>query len=374
MRVTPSAASSSLRRRATVTRRHLAVGVRDGLSRARVALVPVLLASVAAGIAWFLAADVLGHPSPFFAPVSAWVALGFSANRRLRRVGELAVGVAVGVLLGDLLVHLIGAGALQVGLVLAVAALVARVVDRGDLLAMQAGVQAIVIIGLPAAQVGSPVTRWTDALVGGAVALAVAALSPQDPRREVHVLAGESCSALAQVLRLTGHGLGTGDAAEVEEALVRGRASEPALDRWRSVAQDARRAARVSAAQRRRVPELGRLLASAVAVDRAMRTARVVARRAQLVVGTPALDPLPQILEDVADGADRLGRALSTGADTAVAREHLRTVAGGMDPYRVTSPDLQAQGLVLLLRSVVVDLLEAADEDPGPARAALPAM
>ncbi|NCT89384.1 hypothetical protein GXB85_00235 [Cellulomonas sp. APG4] len=353
-------------------RRRVAVAARDGLARARVALVPVLLASLAAGAAWFLAADVLGHPSPFFAPVSAWVALGFSANRRPRRVGELAVGVAVGVLLGDLLVHLIGAGALQVGLVLAVAALVARVVDRGDLLATQAGVQAIVIVGLPAAQVGSAVTRWTDALVGGAVALVVAALSPQDPRREVHALAGESCSALAQVLRLTGHGLREADAGEVEEALLRGRTSGPALDRWRSVAQDARHAARVSASHRRRLPELARLLASAVAVDRAMRTARVVARRAQLVVGTPALDPLPELLEDLADGVDRLGRALSSGADTAVAREHLRSVAGGMDPYRVDSADLQAQGLVLLLRSVVVDLLEAADEEPGPARAALP--
>jgi len=30
-------------------------------------------AALAAGVAWFLAADVLGHPTPFFAPIAAVV-------------------------------------------------------------------------------------------------------------------------------------------------------------------------------------------------------------------------------------------------------------------------------------------------------------
>ena len=54
--------------------------------------------AVAAGVAWLIAADLLGHPTPFFAPVAAVVSLGTSYGQRLRRVAEVTVGVAVGVL------------------------------------------------------------------------------------------------------------------------------------------------------------------------------------------------------------------------------------------------------------------------------------
>ena len=86
---------------------------------------------VAAGVAYAVARYGLGHPYPFFAPVAAWLALGFTADRNLRRVAELAIGVAVGVLAGDLLVHLIGVGPGQVALVLAAAVLVARFARPG---------------------------------------------------------------------------------------------------------------------------------------------------------------------------------------------------------------------------------------------------
>ena len=54
--------------------------------------------AVAAGVAWLIAADLLGHPTPFFAPVAAVVSLGTSYGQRLRRVAEVTVGVAIGVL------------------------------------------------------------------------------------------------------------------------------------------------------------------------------------------------------------------------------------------------------------------------------------
>ena len=51
-----------------------------------------------------MAADVLGHQTPFFAPIAAVVSLGTSYGQRLRRVAEVTIGVAVGVLVADLLV------------------------------------------------------------------------------------------------------------------------------------------------------------------------------------------------------------------------------------------------------------------------------
>lgn len=347
--------------------------LRQGAGRVRRALVPVLVASAAAAAAWGIAVHVLGHTNPFFAPVSAWVALGFSVDRQPRRVAELAAGVAVGVLLGDALVGLIGSGAWQVGVVLALAALVARLIDRGVLLTTQAGVQAIVIVALPAAQAGSPLGRWVDALVGGGIALVVTALWPQDPRRRVRGLAEEGLEEVAQVLWELGRGLLAVDDETVEDALVRGRASQPALDQWRSVAADARASARVSPAHRRHRGELLDLEGAAVRADRAMRNARVLVRRCRpLLEGDHDLTELGELVTEVGDAASDLAAAVGTGSSPTAARDRLHAVAERTDPRALAPEDWHVQGVVLLVRSVVVDLLETAGVAPGEARSHLP--
>lgn len=356
---------------------------RQGWGRVRRAAVPVLLASIAAGAAFAAARYGLGHQYPFFAPVAAWIALGFSADRNLRRVAEMAIGVAVGVLAGDLLVHQIGTGPVQVAVVLAAAVLVARFLDRGDLLAVQAGVQAMIVVVLPASGTSGPLERWLDALVGGVMALVVAALSPQDPRRRVRAVAEEAMTEIADVLATLAEGLRTRDPAAVRRALLRGRASQPVLDTWRSAAVSARQTARLSPAFRRHRDELAAQVASATLADRAMRNARVLARRAESVVGRAAADdanPVADLLDPLADavdlvrrGAQEVGLALSTGAGTETARRTLADAAARTDPWQlVPGGDLHAQGLVLLLRSLVVDLAETAGVDPEAARATLP--
>src|SRR6478672_4596045 len=73
--------------------------------------------AIAAGVAWWFAQQVVGHPTPFFAPVAAVVSLGTSYGQRLRRVAEVTVGVALGVFGADLLVRVIGTGAWQITLI-----------------------------------------------------------------------------------------------------------------------------------------------------------------------------------------------------------------------------------------------------------------
>ena len=136
--------------------------VRQGFARMRAAWFPILQAAVAGGVAYAIAHYWVGHPIPFFAPVCAWIALGFSMDRSVRKVAELAVGVAIGVGLGDLVAHVIGHGIWQISLVLFASAMLARFIDRGVLLTTQAGVQAIVIVALPATS-GGPFGRWVDA-------------------------------------------------------------------------------------------------------------------------------------------------------------------------------------------------------------------
>lgn len=349
--------------------------VRQGGSRVRAALVPVLQAAAAAGIAFGIARYGLGRAAPFFAPVSAWICLGFSPDRQLRRVAEVAVGVAIGVGLGDLFVHVIGTGWWQIAVVVAVSALAARFIDRGAMLTTQAGVQAIVIVALPVAQSGGPLGRWTDALVGGAVALAIAALTPGDPRRRPRLLGAEATSELADVLDVLARGLRTRDRADLDAALVKGRASEGALEEWQASATSARELARVSASGLRHRDELGVLERQSVLMDRAMRSVRVLARRAVPVAGGPdehELDGVADLVARLGAGMHVLAEAVGAARDPAVTREVLLEVARGADPHVLGAGDWQVQSLVMLLRSPIVDALEAAGATPEQAREALP--
>lgn len=345
---------------------------RQGSSRVRAAFWPVVQASLASGVAYGIAHYVFGHPYPFFAPVSVWICLGFSLDRQVRKVGELAIGVAVGVGLGDLIVHFIGSGWWQVAVVLAASALVARFIDRGALLATQAGVQAIVIVGLPATQTGGPGGRLVDALIGGAIALLVATLTPGDPRRRPRVLGGEATTELAETLELLARGFRSGDVDDLDAALVRGRASEPALEEWQATATSAQELSRVSPVGRKHRTELGDIERQAVLVDRAMRSVRVLARRSRSVAGTEHdLLPVAAIVDRFAAGTRVLAEAIGAGRDPDAAREILAGTAAEADPRIVGAGDWQVQSLVMLLRSPIVDTLEAAGMSPQDARAAL---
>jgi uncharacterized membrane protein YgaE (UPF0421/DUF939 family) len=51
-----------------------------------------LLASTGAGLAWWVAHDVLGHPQPFFAPIAAAISLTSHGCKRRRGSGRWSAG------------------------------------------------------------------------------------------------------------------------------------------------------------------------------------------------------------------------------------------------------------------------------------------
>src|SRR5512141_215225 len=156
--------------------------------------------AVAAGLAWYLAHDLIGHPKPFFAPIGAVVCLGTAYGQRLRRVAEVTIGVAIGVFLADLLLLLIGTGAWQVSVLVALAMTITLLLNAGTLFVTQAAVQGIVVVTFAAAP-GYAFTRWLDALIGGAVALVAAAVVPRAPLRRPREQAAIVVRRIAKLLR-----------------------------------------------------------------------------------------------------------------------------------------------------------------------------
>lgn len=346
-----------LRRLLVLVRQRL----RGGRRRVRAAALPVLVAAVAAGLSWAVAHYGLGHAQPFFAPIATWVCLGFSADREVRKVAELAFGVTLGVGLGELVAYVIGAGVFSIMLVIVLGALLARFIDRGQMLTIQAGVQGIVIVALPVAAIDGPTGRVTDALVGGSFALLVAILTPQDARRRARQLAGASLSDLSQMLGTAAKGLREGDVELMRDSLALGRSTQGTLDDWASVVRNAMQSARISPAARRYLPELARLQRASTLTDRAMRNARVIARRGLAAVEQGVRDDrVADALDGLAVAARRLGEALSTGRSTADASQVLALVTAELDPEDVDDPGWQLQTLVILMRSLTIDLLQAA--------------
>ena len=155
--------------------------------------------SVAGGVAWLIARHLFHHPVPFFAPVAAVVGLGTSYGQRHRRVAEVAVGVALGVSLGDLFHALFGSGAWQVTLVILLSMSVAVFLDAGTLLINQTTVQALVVTTILTPS--GAASRVVDAFTGGAVALVAATIVPSAPLRSPNHRAALVLGKLAELMR-----------------------------------------------------------------------------------------------------------------------------------------------------------------------------
>lgn len=344
---------------------------RASLTRVRSGGWSVVQCSVGATVAWALATGLLGHERPFFACVAVVVCLGVRAAQRLRRVAELAVGVTIGVAVGDALVGAIGTGAWQIGLVVGIALVLALALDGGTLVTAQAGLQAVFVVALPRVP-GGDVERWQDAMIGGATALAVAALLPATPWRPAHRAGAGVLRELAAVLRDCATALREQDSASAAFALARARGLQPGFDRWVEALTTGRDITRLSPLRRDTGHVWQAQSALAAGVDRATRNLRVLVRRVLFALGDadPLPPPLAALLEQLAAALE--GMASDVGGDQSRAVAALTELAALLDP-RTLGGGLSASVAVGQLRSAVVDLLEGCGVAPERARASLPA-
>jgi len=331
--------------------------LRTRLLRLRQRALFILQCGVGASAAWWIAKDLLDHPQPFFAPVTAVVCLGLSYGQRLRRVADVMLGVAIGVFIGDLFVHYFGSGVWQIALVAVVAMSLATVMGARQLLMTQAGLQAVIVTTL-IAQPGQAFSRWVDAVVGGVVALAITLVAPTAPVRRPRQRAAAVVRELSEMLRDTERSLRDGDYDLASRTLKRARASESLLADLREASAEGMAVVRLSPIRRRDLPSVQVIASLLEPLDRAIRNLRVLVRRASIATWRREAVPTAYLalLTSLAEVTDDIAGELEERRLPEQSRRGLAAIAevsAVIDPTAgLSSEVMRAQ-----IRSMVVDLL-----------------
>ncbi|MBV9452852.1 MAG: FUSC family protein [Rubrobacter sp.] len=108
----------------------------------------ILQTTAAASAAWVLATLLLGYEEPpVFASIVAVISLGLAVGQRGRRAVALLIGVALGVMVADLIVVVVGIGAPQMGMLVALAMVVAVFFFGGEeLIVNEAAISAMILV------------------------------------------------------------------------------------------------------------------------------------------------------------------------------------------------------------------------------------
>jgi uncharacterized membrane protein YgaE (UPF0421/DUF939 family) len=328
--------------------------------------------AVACGLAWFLAQQLLGHEQPYFAPIVALISLGTSYGQRLRRMAEVTVGVAVGVLLGDLYLHLLGRGPWQITVMVAAAMVVALLLDASPLLLNQVAIQSLVVVTvLP--QEDAAFLRWTDALVGGAVALVAASVVPRAPLRRPREQAAVVVRRITELLRDSADRIEDGDV-EAALATLREARSTDTLIRELQAAADEGLSVLASSPFRYRHRGRVRQMAELVEpLDFALRSTRVLARRVAVAChrGEPIPPSYAVLVRDLAAVAGTMADELAAGRMADVTQDRLRELGQRTATLERTDV-LSAEAVLAQVRSLIADLLAISGVDPLEATDQIP--
>ncbi|MET8988097.1 aromatic acid exporter family protein [Nonomuraea wenchangensis] len=351
-------------------RTRLSEHVRERLGTFALAWPSIAQCAVGAALAWIVAVRLLGHPRPFFAPISVLICVGVGLGQRLRRVAELIVGVSLGVGVGDLLMAWIGSGPWQIALVVALAMAIAVLLDGGALFVAQAGSSAVLVATLVPVEGAGGLDRMADALTGGFIGIAAVALMPASP----FTIAGKHLSdvldALSTALERAAEAIERRDVDLAAEALEAARDTQALVEELEKALETSKEITTISPLHWHRRARLARYEAAVLPVDLAMRNVRVLCRRTLASLGEASPPPaaLAEAMREVSEAALLLQLELGAGREPTLARQALLAVAGRERPEHL---GFSAHVIIAQLRSVVVDLLEATGMDHEAASATL---
>lgn len=334
--------------------------MRDRVDSLRRNALTIAQVGVSAGVAWLAARELLGHEQPFFAAVAAILTLSLAIGQRGRRAMEVALGVAVGIGVADLIVLAIGTGAWQLVVVVSLAMVAALLLGGGTLLVNQAAVSAVLVVTLQSPSESFTADRFLDAVVGGLVALLANAITPTHPirlvRRELEPLVRELAGTLDEIA----DALAKGSTDAAREALERGRAIDPLLARFREAIDVAGQTVRYSPPRRRSRHHVRYLSDARAPLDHAIRNTRVLARGAARATELGERVP-PKAIDAIRDLAaavrEIFGFLSDPGDGSATERAALSAAAKATEALQETG-NLSISVIVGQIRSTAVDLLE----------------
>jgi uncharacterized membrane protein YgaE (UPF0421/DUF939 family) len=336
------------------------ISMRARLRRLRVSWRVMVQAAFAAAVAWEIARQVWGHPAPFFAPVSAIIALGQSYVQRGRRAVELVIGVSLGIALADVLISQLGIGVAQLALVVFLAMGTALLFTPSQLFINQAAVSAALVATIQPPTHGITFARSIDALTGGTIALLTAALLlPADPLRLIREAAQPVLEELAAVIEDVAGALRRRDRDLAEAALTRARGVDELEGRLAGAVNESRETIRYSPPRRGARTAVAVYAEAAAQIDLAVRNVRVLARGAirALMLDDRVPEDLCRALEELAGAVRALAPALERGRGLEEVRSQALRAAAGATEVLERTGNLSVSVLVGQIRSTAADLL-----------------
>jgi uncharacterized membrane protein YgaE (UPF0421/DUF939 family) len=330
--------------------------------------------SVTAGLAWLIASLLLGHEVPYFAAAAAILVLGMAYGQRLRRGVDVAIGVTLGVALGDLWLILFGAGVWQVVLVCAIAMSVATLVGAGPLITTQAGTNSIAVLVMAP----SPIygfDRWIDAAIGSTLALLVATVAPSAPLRKPGEVAAKVVAGMADTLKAAADALAAKDEHAASTVLDRVQATEKDLAAFDVAAAEGLEVVRHSPFRRRELPEATAIAELHVPLEGASRNLRVLVRRSVVAVWRGEDVPVAyrDLIRRLGDACRFIAKELAERRLPTAARDQLREIAEATAHLQLTH-SISAVVILAQIRSMVTDLMELTGMEYVEARELIPGM
>ncbi len=298
--------------------------------------------------------------------------LSLAPGRRVRRALEIVAGAAIGVVIGDVLIALIGTGPVQVFVVAVLAMGAATALGAGPLLITQAGVAGVLIATIepPEGLYSSMANqRLVDVLIGGGIGLAASFILPRHPLTSTRAAAEPLFSELRGTLEQIARALDTRSAGEIAAALERARTLDGYVRAWQEAIDQAEETVFLAPTHRRKRSLIGRQAAAFPPIELAVRDVRVLARASVRAVdleeGTSP--ELTLAVRDLASAVLGLQLELDRGRGEAAGRTDALRAAGRASLLVTDGASMPISAVVAQIRSTATDLLRALGLDAADA-------
>ncbi|MEH0841206.1 FUSC family protein [Micromonospora sp. CPCC 205711] len=341
-------------------------GGKAGRLRLRQAEIIVVIAAqcgLAATLAWGLAHEVAGRPAPVFAPSAAVGTIVAALGQRTRRTAEMMLGVALGLLISDVILRFIGFGAWQIGLVVALAIAIALLMTgHSGALVAQAGGTAVLIATLSPVQQNLEWARLIEAGSGAVVGLVVVALLvPIDPMRTLDRAAAPLVETTASQLQEVAQALRQRDPDRAVRALDHLRGMDADVVRLHEALGGAEEVTMISPVRWKRRRDVERYQRGIQYMDRVALECREIARWAatSLQYDEPVPEELIAALERLAETVRVLQREARKVEPLEQTRQGVLDVARLVGQACRKGLGSYGSALVVQLRTAASDLLRA---------------